>query len=90
MNDPASPATQFRAVRVVHDQTRVEWHAGHAVIRNGRIVVEGGRTDPPARLFSKEGATYSIQAIDGANRQRLFPHLALSRESRPPQEYVFD
>ena len=90
MNDPASPATQLHAVLVVHDQTRAEWRAGRATIRNGRIVVRAGRADPPAGLFDRPGATYSIRAVDGADRARCFPHLVLARDSRPPKEYVFD
>lgn len=90
MSEPASPATQLRAVLVVQDQTRAEWHAGKATIRNGRIIIVAGRADPPAGLFSAAAATYSIQAVDGADRRRSFANLALSRDSHPPQEYVFD
>ena len=91
MNDHASPATRLHDVVVVHDQHHQQWRAAGGEIRRGRIVVLGGRGRPPEGFFDVGAATYSIQAVDGANRARRFPNLVLAlAESRPPKEYVFD
>lgn len=91
MNDHASPATRLHDVVVVHDQNHQQWRAAGGEIRHGRIVVLCGRTHPPEGFFDVAAATYSIQAVDGANRARRFPNLVLALgESRPPKEYVFD
>ena len=91
MNDHASPATRLHDVVVLHDQTHEQWRAAGGEIRNGRIVVAGGRSRQPEGFFDIPAATYTIQATDGANRARRFPNLVLAHHhSRPPKEYVFD
>jgi len=91
MNDHASPATRLHDVVVLHDQSHQQWRAAGGEIRLGRIVIRAGRSHPPEGFFGMAAATYSIQAIDGANRARRFPNLVLAHgDSRPPKEYVFD
>jgi hypothetical protein len=88
MMDHASPATRLHDVVVVHEQTGAAWHAPRGEIRHGRVVVHG--KGAPEHFFTSR-ATYSIRAVDGANRSRHFPSVALALDqSSPPEEYVFD
>jgi hypothetical protein len=84
MND--LPATRLHHVVVVNEQSGAVWNAGHARIRDGRLVVPAGQ--PPARFFEQPAATFRIEAVDGGGRVRRFPNLVLV--SRSSEEYVFD
>ena len=80
------PATRLQHVVVVNEQSGAAWQAGHARIRDGRIVVPAAK--PPAGFFDHPAATYRIEAVDGGNRSRRFPNCVLVE--RTATEYVFD
>lgn len=71
----ASPATQFHDVVVTHEQTREQWRAARAEIRNGRICVAG---TPPEGFLDRRGSTFTITATDRIERARTFPHLTIA------------
>jgi hypothetical protein len=92
MTGHASPAVSLHDVVVVHEQSGQAWRPRRADIRAGRIIVTATpATSPPSGLLDRPAATYTIQAVDGSNRNRRFPHLTFARDdSSPPKEYVFD
>jgi hypothetical protein len=61
-----SPATLFHDVLVVCDQTREEWTAGTAEVREGLVFV------PMASFTYTPGRTYTVTARDGGERLRSF------------------
>jgi hypothetical protein len=83
-----SPATTLHGVVVTNEQTRAEWRAGRASIDRGRIVVLA--KDPPGQVFDRPASTYTILAVDGGDRVRRFPSLALDvSATQPGKKYVF-
>ncbi|HYH07204.1 MAG TPA: hypothetical protein VEK11_09130 [Thermoanaerobaculia bacterium] len=73
MQTAPSPATVLHDVVVMNEQTRVSWHAGHASIDNGAIVVKvNKRTTPPEGMFERAASTFTIVAADGGQRMRRF------------------
>jgi hypothetical protein len=84
----ASPATTLHDVVVTNEQTRAEWRAGRASIDRGRIVVFAKH--PPAEILDRPASTYTILAVDGGDRVRRFPSVALDRQATEPgKRYVF-
>jgi hypothetical protein len=82
MQATPSPATVLHDVVVTNEQTRVSWHAGHASIDHGRIVIRvTKRTLPPDSLFARAASTFTIAAVDGADRMRRFDGVKLLREA---------
>ena len=80
-------ATHFRGVVVTLEQTGEAWPADAARIDDGKIFV----TISAAIPLPRPSATFTVTAIDGGGRTRVFRSLVLARaESRPPKEYVFD
>jgi hypothetical protein len=91
MTRTASPATRLHDVEVVNEQSGVRWRAGTATIDGGQIVVKpSAATRPPAGMLANSTNTFSIAALDGGNRARLFQNVTLDREaSTPKSRYVF-
>ena len=90
MNGQASPATRLHDVRVVNEQTGDAWSAAAAAIERGRIVVRPVKP-PPSSLLERRGSTFTVTALDGADRLRSFPHTTyVAADSEPPRVYVFD
>lgn len=89
MSSPATPATSLHDVVVTNEQTRVEWHAGLALIERGLIIV-AAQAAPPDELLTRLGATFTIVAYDGGDRVRRFAGVTYApSESMPPQKFVF-
>lgn len=79
-------ATQFHDVVVTLDQTGEQWRGDAASIEQGKIyVVMSGPIPLPRR-----GATFTVTAIDGGGRTRVFHDLTLDASaSHPPTRLVF-
>lgn len=85
----SSPATRLHDVVVVHDQSRVEWHARTGEIDGGRIVVHASPS-PPRGFFANPSGTYTIAALDGGDRARRFASVTLDRgAAKTSDRYVF-
>jgi hypothetical protein len=80
----ASPATQFHDVVIAHDQTGARWHARQGEIRRGRVCI---LDSAPAGFLGRVGSTFTITAVDGAGRTRLFASLSLAEAT--PGEVLF-
>jgi hypothetical protein len=91
MSPPRPPATSLHDVVVMNEQTRAEWRAGRASIEAGLIVIASSpQAAPPPGLLERLGATFTLVAIDGADRLRRFPHVVYTQaESAPPGKFVF-
>ena len=88
---PPPPATSLHDVVVTNEQTRAEWRAGRASIEAGLIVIAPSpQAPPPNDLLERLGSTFTIVAMDGADRLRCFPGVIYAEgESAPPGKFVF-
>jgi hypothetical protein len=80
-------------VVIIHDQSRAEWQARRATIRDGRIVVAPRSTHdaPPADLLEERTATFTIIGRDSGERTRRYSQVKFDREgSTLPMQIVFD
>jgi hypothetical protein len=85
-----SPATRLREVVVVNEQTGEQWRAGSARIHAGLILVDTARaTRPPGGFVGHPAATFTVVALDGANRARRFFHVKYDRERSAARVYAF-
>ena len=91
MQAAPSPATVLHDVVVTNEQTRVSWHAGRASIDHGLIVIPvTKRAAPPEEMFARDASTFTIAAVDGAERMRRFDGVKLLRDaSDPTKKLVF-
>jgi hypothetical protein len=82
-------ATTLNEVVVTNEQTRVQWHAGHASIDHGLIVLAPKGTPPPG-LLDRTASTFTITAIDGGGRCRCFASVVVhAAASAPPKRIAF-
>ncbi|HEX8253674.1 MAG TPA: hypothetical protein VF846_11025 [Thermoanaerobaculia bacterium] len=89
MSTAPSPATTLRDVVIINEQTRAEWRAGRASIERGRFVVVV-RAAPPDHFLGTPSTTFTLIAIDGADRSRRFEGVIWDEAgSKPPRKYVF-
>jgi len=79
-------ATQFHDVVVTLDQSGEQWRGDAAIIEHGKVCVTMSGAIP----LPRRGATFTVTAIDGAGRTRVFHDLTLdAAASHPPVRLVF-
>lgn len=75
-------------VLIIHDQSRTEWRARRATIREGQIVIAAGIE---IDVLENPVATFTIVARDTGGRTRRYDQVKFdSATSTPPAKIVFE